>query len=654
MEPSLFLDWETYSEIDIRKHGGKRYAEDESTQAICLGYAFDQEETQLWGPWEPFPTRVNEHVASLGTVYAHNATFDWRIWNNVLRRDFDNIPQLYLEQCIDTAALCQTYTLPASLAKAGEALEINLPKLESGVRLINKCCCPDKNGDQPQYYDNQSTFQELFIYCKRDVDAMRQIVMALPRQELLTLEQKVWEMTVHMNERGLPIDVKAVDAILNYVQQYVKKKMAQVGIVTNGYVNTVGQIKKITEWCDSQGVTLPNLQADTITKAIDDERMPANVKQLLMLRQELGRSSTAKYKKVSELLYNDVVYDNLQYHGTTTGRWAGRGFQMHNLPRAKVDNPEEYISSFIARKNVEDPVAIAKALIRPMIRAPRGQVLIVSDYSSIENRILAWLAGDETTLLGFMSGFDQYIDMASTLYEVASEDVTKDQRQMGKMVVLGCGYMMGVERFIITAAGWGVRVTYPEAQHIIQVYREKYRLIKKLWFRAQAAAQEAILSGSRVTYGKLTFGVAKVNGHRWLAMRVPSGKSIYYKDPTVEPHYIPGYEQMGKVPTVVHSGVNPYTKKWSRLKASPGRITENATQMTAREAMAVGLLNVENNIPEVGLIGTVHDEALGLTDIMNKTPEFMDRFNRELCTVPWIEDGLIVAEGYYSNRYKKG
>ncbi len=654
MNDKLWIDFETYSEVDIRKHGGLQYAIHESTQVICLAYAFDDEPVQLWTPATEFPDRIVKHALEYGKIYAHNALFEKRIWNNVLFRDF-NIAPILLKQCVDTVALCNTYTLPAALKYAGRAMGIELEKLETGVRLINKCCKPNKKGEQPMFHDNPDTFKELFKYCIRDVEAMREVVNHLPRQELLPIEQEIWLMTMRMNELGLPVDVPAVEAILAYITKYSKRRMKEVSRITDGCVQTVNQIQKIKDWCFDQGLELDNLQADTIIKVLKAEGVPENVKELLRMRQELGRTSTAKYKKIKDLVCENIVHDNLQYHSTSTGRWAGRGFQMQNLPRASVDNPEELISKFIDQAKIDDPVNASKALIRPMILAPEGQQLIVSDYSSIENRVLAWLAGDEATLQGFRDDFDQYKDMAATLYQTTEDKVTKNQRQFGKVLVLGAGYGMGVKRFGEVCEQWGMTVNEDEAKHLIGVYREKYHHIVTMWAELKQAGVRAILSGKKQTFGLLTLGTAKVNGVRWLAMKLPSGKCVYYMDPAVEDMEIPGFEYMGAVPTITHNGVNPYTKKWSKLKITPGRLTENAVQATAREVMAQGMLNVQNDLSYIKLVGTVHDEALGLIDARLATEETMKIFNIKLCTIPWADGGLpLKAEGYFSKRYKKG
>ncbi len=309
---------------------------------------------------------------------------------------------------------------------------------------------------------------------------------------------------------------------------------------------------------------------------------------------------------------------------------------------------------FLETQKFKNPVQMGKALVRPMIKAPKDHMLIVSDYSSIENRVLALHAGDKQTLIDFENGIDQYKTMAASKYGVHYDDVTNDQRFMGKVIILGCGYQMGGDTFQKTCKEqFGFDVSIEEAKQAVSDYREKYHLVKALWKGLQQAAVRAVMTGKRQTYNTITFGTSTVNDIRWLAMLMPSGKCVYYKNPQIRQQFIPKYEHMGKVPTVTAEGRNPYTKKWSRLPLTPGRITENATQGFAREIMAEGMLNVQNEMPEVTLIGSVHDEALGLIHKDDLTNNTMDTFNKHLCNIPFATECPIKAVGYISERYKK-
>jgi len=922
----LWIDFETFSQVDITKHGGIAYTNHPSTQPVCMAFALDDEDVQVWNPSKQMPRRVLNHVAQGGKVYEHG-TFDYYIWNVIMTRDF-NWPEfpLGLDQVVDTISLGLNFTMPRKLEGVGIALQISMPKDADGKRLIKKCCCPRKDGSQPMSWDPGMglEFKRLEKYCARDVEAMREAVLKLPRQELIPIEHELWKLTCAMNITGLPIAYKEVVAILNYIEKYIKKKSKMVPEKCGHAFQKITQVAKMQVWCKEQNYPMPNMQAATIIKALADPDIPENVRDMLLLRQELGRTSTAKYKKIKALAVDLLldgqyhVYENLVYHGAGPGRWTGQGFQMHNLPRASVPDPEAAIKEFLDNVDIEDPVGVAKALIRPMICAPEGQSLMVSDYDSIENVLLAWLAGDEQTLQDFRDGLDQYVVMASARYGVPYDELYEGHkahdpyysamRQMGKVIILGCiaegtlvltdigpvpiedirvghklwdgdkwvnhwgvldkgkktcikfarewitpdhevyikdnqkeeaqwlldnntlsekkaiclaigkflstqlelsylnemlaiissapyveksifkfwqilkrisqlsvelvdeniiliwiyivklqdlvkklsidstplkpdviiqklllidtmevevpqyvkngltnlkhfyfmlvpsldmmtqtsslemldsvqdyrilktydilesgnlnrftiltkqgpilvsncGYGMGWETFVSTALDqFGIVVTEDEAREAVAAYRDKYNLIKKLWNELKLACVRTVISGKRQTYGLITFATATVNGIRWLAMQLPSGKCIYYCRPRIQELYIPKYETMGKVPTVVHEGVNPYTKKWSKLKLIPGRITENAVQGTAREVMGQGMLNVQKRMPDVKLIGTVHDEALSLIPKELGGQDILDEFNKNLCDIPWAKGCPISSTGYIDKRYRK-
>lgn len=671
MYKKLWIDFETYSEVDIKTAGGMAYAKSDTTVPICMAYAIDDGPVQLWTPNKELPLDILDIVSEDVKVYAHNATFDYRIWNFIMSRDF-GWPLLSLDQIVDTQALVASYSLPLSLDKAGMAMDISMPKDTKGKGLIKKLCSPNKKGEQPMPFDTvyRIDFLNFYEYCKRDVEAMREVVNALPRQELIPKEHEVWKLTFNFNSQGVPVAREEVKAIKSYLDKYVTEAMAQVYTLSEGAFNTINQIAKMKDWCEVQGYPMENTQAATITQALEDPNIPGKVAKMLKLRQELGRTSTAKFKKILELCYpgdnnNYWVYDNLVFHGAGPGRWTGRGFQMHNLPRASVPNPEEIVEQFLSGQVINDPVGKGKALVRPMIKAPKGYKLMVSDYHSVENILLAWLAGDTQTLEDFRNGVDQYITMASARYHVPYQEIYegvkagdpryKAIRRMGKVIVLGAGYGMGPETFVTTAKQqFGMDITEEESQEAIKAYRTKYYLIKDLWSELKLAATRAVMTGQRQTYNLITFGTSTVNSVRWLAMRLPSGKCIYYKNPQIEQRYIPKYESMGKVPTITHEGTNPYSKKWGRLALIPGRITENATQGTAREVMAQGMLNVQERMPEVRQIGTVHDESLSLIKNEIATQETLELFNFNLCDIPWAKDAPLSAEGFIADRYRKG
>lgn len=678
----LFLDFETFSEVDIKERGGMAYARDDSTVPICMSYGFEGGPVELWTPDKDLPAQVEDHVGEGRTVYAHNAAFDYRIWNYKCTEEF-GWPEWTLNQTVDTMALCQCYGLPGSLDKAGWALNVDFPKM-AGKTLIKRCCQPQpiKNGKKIVGYRNPHPtdardavhFTKLYKYGIRDTESMRAIVDKLPRRKLIPIEHEIWKMTFHMNNEGLPCNPLEVRAIMERINEFLVVESARLRTITGRFLNSPYQYAKIKQFCKNKGFEIENCQGDYLEDLLDNPELtiPDIVRQVLTLQQILGKTSTAKFRAFNNYMVPNLegplddwrVHDTFCYHGAGPGRWAGRGVQPQNFPRAKSEDPEGSIAKFMNKEPIEDPIDLAKKLVRSIVKAPQGMKLIVSDYSSIENRILAWIAGDQATLDRFSKGYDQYCDMASARYNIPYAEIKaghdahiqrySNMRQMGKVIILGCGYGMGWETFKKTAwKQFRLLMTDDEAKLAVNTYRSTYHLVPTCWKQLQLAAIRAIRTGKRQTYGRITFGTSTVNGCNWLAMRLPSGKAIYYNSPSVEFKHIPKFEHRDPVATVMNFGVNPYSKKWGKLALIPGRITENAVQGTAREVMAQGMLNVQKRTSHIKLIGTVHDEALGLIPAPRATPLALEEFNKNLCDVPWAKSCPITAAGFIDNRYRK-
>ncbi len=646
----IVIDFETYSPVDLTKASSYKYMHNASTDIVCLAYKIHDDPTVTWTPQVQggHIQLLFDYVEAGEKIFAHNALFDYLAWNIIGSRY--GFPELRLEQCVDTQALASRYTLPGSLEKVGVVLDLGIQKNKAGAGLMRKISMPTRNGKRPvQGVDYSHTdYVDYLQYCKDDVNATDLLVRSLPASELSEDEQRYWDITQRMNMAGLPVDESSAVRILDYISSFAEEMTLRVPELSQGAIQKVTQVAKLKAWMLTKGVKVENLQAATVEALLKDKNLPGQVREMLELRQTIGRSSTAKYRKIADMVIHGRVYNNLQYYGTSTGRWAGRGFQLQNLPRASVPNPDDTISKFNNFEPVDDPVNVAKALIRPMIKAPEGRMLIVSDYSSIENRLLAWVAKDEPALELFRTGGDQYVDMASFLYRKGAEDITKSERQIGKIIILGCGYGMGAKRFVETAATWGVHMELHEAQRAVDAYRDRYSLVKTMWYKLKDACVQAIQRpGETYECNSCSFRVVKCRAdNRWLVLRLPSGRNLYYMAPYLSE------DTYGLVPG--HYGINPYTKKWDRLKLIPGRVTENIVQALARDIMAHGLVKVTDLMADVILLGTVHDEAIGEISAEDDNRSTMLRFNNCLCMLPDWATGLpLEAEGYIAERYRK-
>ena len=348
---------------------------------------------------------------------------------------------------------------------------------------------------------------------------------------------------------------------------------------------------------------------------------------------------------MKNLVYQNRGYDNLRFFGAAPGRFSGMGIQLQNLPRAAVKNPEVEIQKFYDGSILkENPVTSAKALIRPMIKAPEGSGLIVVDYSGIENRILAYTAQDVITLELFKQGKDQYLDMAAFLFDVPIELVTVDQRLLGKILVLGAGYGAGYKKFFQIAKAAIKDFTVEKAKKAISSYREKYYLNVNLWYDFKDKAVLAIQHPGIVFEhkGVIFQTVQDRNDNTWLKVRLLTGRYLYYFKPFLE------MDNFGL--GISHWGMNSYTKKWAVLRLIPGRLTENVIQGQARDVLTSG----QGGLRKTGyrVIVTIHDEFL--IEQKLATLRDLERIKRIVCKpVKGLEGLPLTANGFITQRYHK-
>jgi len=636
----IIIDMETYSDVSINA-GSYAYSHGREVDIICMAYQIDNNPIEMWLPGNLLPKEFQT-----AAIYAHNALFEYNMWQIGVRKYA--FPVVPLTRFVDTAALASRFTFPRKLDIVAKTLELTQQKSSAGLSLIKKICAPHNNRRPIMNMDySAADFEALLEYCKQDVATTYDLVNTLPADKLSEYEDWVWRFTCFINQRGLPVDTEVCEKIYDYILSYVDEMQGQLAELTDGRVTKATQTKRIRDWIESKGIELPNLQAGTVEKVLKDSTLPENVRLVLKLRQTLARSSTAKFKKLLSMAYNDRIYDNLIYHGTGTGRWSGSGFQLQNLPRASVDNPDDMLERFRTFRPVEDPVNIAKALIRSVICAPEGKMLLVSDYHSIENILTMWVADEQEVLQDIRNGIDLYKKMACRLFGCEYANVSKYQRTVGKIIVLGCGYQMGWLRLQETAESWGVTMFDEEAQYAVNTYRGAHPKLKKTWKHLQICAIAAIQNpGVPYETNKCVFKTTIDRaGRNWLLLTLPSKRKLYYCQPFIE---------QGKYgPEVRHYGINPYSKKWGPKTLTPGRLIENIIQGIARDVLVDGCMAIEAFMPEALLIGLVHDEAIAEVAEIDITDDTINRFNNLLCTSSDWCDAPITAEGWIGKRYKK-
>lgn len=639
----ITIDFETRSEVDIIVAGGHNYHVHPSTDILVMGYKVDDGPVQFWYPGNPFPSCF---LDTRHTIYAFNFAFELGIWNNVGVKKY-GWPELRAADMQDVQALCARYGLPQNLREAAKVLNVPTQKDEFGKRLIKLFCTPpfgrDSKGNLlPQLQDQWRLFLQ---YNKHDVEATYQVLKALPADRLSEVENKIWLLNHKINVRGIPVAVDEARQILRVTNAFLDEHNQRLPMLTDGKVSKITQVKRIKDWMTSRGYECESLSADELQKWLQRDDLPDDITEVLEIRAGMGLSSLGKYKRILNEEHNGRMYYNSRYYGAHTGRITGMGLQLLNLPRASVDSPDAEIEKFFDLSILfANPVLSARALVRPMVKASPGKVIIAADYSSIEYILLMYMCEDDAAVKRFASGIDQYKDLASHMYGVPYEKVTKEQRQMGKMGILGCGYGLGAEGFIGYADKWGVKLDRKTANETVSGFRSLYNNTPKFWYAANECAINAVeFPGRTFSTNRTEFKVVyDRNKRKWLATRLPSGRTMYYFNPNVED---------GKFgPNVTSWSVNQTTKTWCKKYMSPGKWVENIIQALGRDLLYYGKFALESaGFP---IIFSVYDEVVAEVD---EDKADLPLFENLMSSVPpWAKGLPLRAEGYVSNRYKKG
>ena len=634
------IDFETRSFADLAEVGLDKYANCLSTQVLCIAFGSEPQNVKCGSPSEPYLEPLLDHVRKGGKIQAWNAMFEYAIWNCVCVPKY-GWPRLFLHQCIDSMAIAAANNVPQALGDAAIFMDANQQKDTRGRYLIQKLCKPAKKG---VFNNDPDLLKELFDYCAQDVRTEMAIGSVL--RPLEASEQKIWELTQRINLRGVPVDPKELH---NAVLAVVRAQDA----IDNECIALTGckpsERAKLLKWVHDRGLLIDDMTAETVSAKLVDTNLKGNVRRALELRQEGSQTSVAKYAKMMEIQRDGRIRNTLVYHGASTGRWASRGgLNLQNIARPTLQDEE--IEQAIPRVFSEGVGTMQElsSLVRSAIRSPAGKTFVDVDFSSIENRVGVWLAGQNDKVELFRKGLDEYKVFASeSLYRVPYDEVTKDQRQISKSAVLGAMFGQGAKGLVKYAEGMGVKLTEDQAKNAVDNYRSSYARVKALWTACETAVLDAVQNpGTGFFAGKkIKMKVAK----KALWMQLPSGRLICWQRPEIELLTTPwGTEKLG---VTVHSQ-NTYTRQWSRNPLIGSSIFQSAVQGTARDFLANAMLNLEHNGYEV--INSIHDEVLLLVDEDN-AEEALENDVMHIMTNPpkWAPDFPLAAEGWVGKRYRK-
>lgn len=689
----LTIDFETRSAVELKKSGPWCYAEHWSTDVLCLALKADNEEPLLWIPpkfrdkiadrFNPdqliYSKGVKNLIEQADIIEAHNAGFERALWFHIMvqRYGFENIDPTKW-RC--SAAKAAYHALPRSLEKAGSALGLDVAKDQDGHRLMLRMCKPRKprkneleqflggfNGyqrlDDDSFYDPQTKerfylwyedpdrLEKLYRYCLQDAEAehaLSEALRDLPRKEL-----KVWQMDQAVNVRGIYCDIDGVRATIKMIEKHSKKLERELKEITGGQVPSTQAVAAFVQWLKSQRVSVDNLQRQTVEKTLE-QSLPGKVRRALEIRLSLSRSSTAKYQAMLDrACYDRRIRDVLLYHGASTGRWSGMGIQPQNMPRGSFEDTGNAIQT-IRDNDVDmvemlwgDPMDVASTCTRAMLCAAPGHDLLCADYSSIEARGVAWLAGSEKLLDTFRHGRDVYKVAAMPIYNKEYEEIIKAERQIGKVVVLACGYQGKVGAFQSMAKNYGLHLEDNQVAEIVDAWRSDNSEIVRFWYGIEEAVFNAVQNPGEI-YELNGLKVVRMEspGKGFLHIRLPSGRVLHYYDPQIGEQK----NTWGVKEAVTYMGMDSQNGyNWKRLYTYGGKLTENIVQALCRDILAEAQLRLEQKGYPTVL--TVHDE------IIAEMPEgkgSLEEFENIMVEVPtWATGFPIKAEGWRGKRYRK-
>lgn len=663
---TLSIDFETRSLVDLRNTGVYPYAEDPSTDIWCMSYAFSDEtdeQIRTWAPrypyqdgageWKwhtlPFPDDVRAHVEAGGMIRAHNAQFERIIWREILAKRY-GAPTASLEQFECSAAEAAEMGLPRNLAGVAAVLGADIQKDMEGHNLMMRMCRPRSNkGGVVTWWDVPDRVSRLIAYCENDVRTERSITPSLRR--LTAKERELYLLDQRINDRGITLDQRLCKRAKELAEVNIERSTAAIHEITGGKVEKLSQNARMLEWLRSQGMAVDSIDKHAVAamQALDD--LEPKIAEFLQLRAEGAKTSVSKIDAMLQCVANDGrMHGLLMFYGAHTGRWSGRLVQPHNFPRGNVTEPEQYIPLVLKGAAGYDeldlhevPMEVLASLLRPMMTAGPGMELIAADYVGIESRVLAWLAGDKAKIARFMAGKDEYKRLASVIYGVPVDEVTKEQRQGGKVGELGCGYGMGPPKLMDTALKqFGVVLSEEEAKRIVDTYRNQNSDIIDLWYNLEAAGRKAVGNpGAVVHVGPVKF--SKRGPYLWVIL--PSGRPLAYASPKIVDRETPWGEMR---PSLECWGVNGYTRKWESYPLYGGLWAENIVQAISRDLLAEGMLRLDKEYP---CLLTCHDE------IVSEVPAghgSLDEFIALMAQLPaWAEGLPLSAEGWRGTRYRK-
>lgn len=630
----VIIDFETYSEIDIKKVGAWVYSAHPSTEVICMSY-IDTDKmdsprllTELGD--------IKSIISQYGEIYAWNSFFEYCVCVNVLSMQ---IPD---DTFLDVTAIAAYNTLPKRLDKC--ALALGLDKEEQkdkrGKYLINKLSKPQRG----KRCLDPELLEEMGEYCNQDIVVTKSIFDKLP---VFSEEEKsIFLLDQRINARGIPINFELVENAFKMVCQYQKDMSAEVFALTEGEVADTNKREKVILFSEKVKEKLEKYTKEYLEKTVGGIKNTL-LKRIIEIRLLTGQISVAKYEKLYlQKVDTGKIFGCFAYHSASTGRWGGRGVQPQNFPRVSMKKDIPLLRDIVKRRDYallislyDDPLLALSNMLRTLIEDPE-YTLFVADYAAIEGRVLAWLAKEKEVLKVFSTSGLIYEHTASKIFKCEVEEVSKDQRFIGKVATLALGYQGGKVAFKKMADIYGKDIEEEEAEKIKKDWRKSNSNIVKLWGQCEKAFIFVINNKEKKVVVNDNLVFRYLDGD--VLITLPSGRDLTYKDVflTQDTRY--------KKESISFYGVDSaLTRKWCIKSTYGGKIVENITQAVARDILSHSLLALDKKGYDI--IMHIHDEIV-TTSSYGSVKEMCDIMESN---PPWAKDLPLAVEGDIMDYYGK-
>ena len=653
MKTILWVDLESRSRCDLPSRGVYNYAQDPSTELLCMSYAFDDEGVTTWTPRQVFPQKVSEAILSGAQIRAHNAAFERLIFWYVICPDF-GMPEPKLEQFYCTAAQARANCAPGSLEDVGRFAGAGMRKDHRGAALIRALSMPQADG---QFRENEALLAEMIQYCEQDVRAMRAFSRAM--RDLSDEELQDFFVNERINDRGVRLDVPLAQAAITYAAaelEDIETRVQEISGLTSVrsprmrewvYDRVGPEARKLmTVWKDGEAkVSIDKAVRANLLAMDDPNEVSPEVEEVVQCADDLWASSVAKFSRAEALSDDEdhrVRGAFVFCGGSATGRASSYGLQVHNFPRKCAAEPELTRQAMVRGHQVVPKFGkrvtdVLKGMLRPSLIPAPGKSFVVADWSSIEARVTPWCSGEagNDKLALFRHGADVYKVNAAATFQCSVEDVTKDQRQVGKVQELACGFAGGVGAFAAMGRVYGIVLPESEARKMVDAWRRANPWSVPYWQELETTYTRAIRNPNReFVAGRVTY---MFDGcHLWYAL--PSGRVLCYPFARIEEDGVT-YAKASWKPAADAS-------EWPRARLWRGLACENITQATAADILRHAL----RQLPDVVL--HVHDEIVIETD---QPDAMLAEMQRVMSTPPaWAEGLPLAAEADIMSRYGKG